>query len=184
MKNLLRDARYGLRLLLRKPGFTFVAVLTLALGIGANTAIFTVTYALLIKPLPYAQPDQLTIVTENNISRGWTSFSVAPANFFDWREQNRSFSSIAAYGSRSLNYSGGGTPERLRGLSGTEGFLEMLGGTPAIGRGFQAEEFTIGKESVVILAHGFWQRAFGGRPDVLHQTIQLNGQSYTIVGVM
>jgi putative ABC transport system permease protein len=184
MRNLIRDARYGVRLLLRRPGVTLVAIVTLALGIGANTAIFTVTHALLLKPLPYDHPDQLVFVNENNLSRGWTSFSVSPANFLDWRAQSRSFQGLAAYGGRAFNYVGGETPERLRGLSGTAGFLEMLGGTPTIGRGFRPEEFEPGKGFVVIISQGLWQRAFGGRPDVLDKTISLNGQPYTVVGVM
>ena len=184
MKNIWRDIRQGTRLLTRAPGFTVVAVLTLALGIGANTAIFSVTYAILLKPLPYPQPDQITLVTENNLSRGWTSFSVSPANFLDWRAQTSSFSTLAAYGSRTFNYSGHGTPERLRALAGTAGFLEIFGGTPAHGRGFRPDEFEPGKDQVVILNHGFWQRAFGGRTDVINQAITLNGLPYTIVGVM
>jgi putative ABC transport system permease protein len=184
MRNLIRDARYGIRLLLRRPGVTLVAIITLALGIGANTAIFTVTHALLLKPLPYDHPEQLVLVNENNLSRGWTSFSISPANFLDWRAQSRSFQSLAAYGGRAFNYVGGETPERLRGLSGTAGFLEMLGGTPTIGRGFRPEEFEPGKGFVVIISQGLWQRAFGGRPDVLDKTITLNGEPYTIVGVM
>ncbi|HYN06373.1 MAG TPA: ADOP family duplicated permease [Vicinamibacterales bacterium] len=184
MKNLLRDARYGLRLLLRKPGVTAVAIITLALGIGANTAIFTVTHALLLKPLPYDRPEQLVVVNENNLSRGWTSFSVSPPNFLDWRAQSQSFASLAAWGGRAFNSAGGGAPERLRGLTGTEGFLEMVGGTPILGRGFRPEEFEQGKGFVVILGHALWQRMFGGRQDVVNQTISLNGQPYTIVGVM
>jgi putative ABC transport system permease protein len=184
MKNLLNDARYGLRILLRRPAFTLVAVITLALGIGANTAIFTVTHALLLKPLPYDHPEQLVVVSENNLSRGWASFTLSPANFLDWRDQSRSFERLAAYGSRTFNFTGSGTPERLRGLSGTEGFLEMLGGPPATGRGFRPEEFEPGKHFVAILNHGFWQRAFGGRPDIVNQAITLNGEPYTIIGVM
>jgi putative ABC transport system permease protein len=184
MKNFVRDARYGIRLLLQKPGVTAVAIITLALGIGANTAIFTVTHALLLKPLPYDHPEQLVLVNENNLSRGWTSFSVSPANFLDWRAQSRSFQAIAAYGLRAMNYTGGDAPERLRGLTGTQGFLEMIGGTPILGRGFRPDEFEPGRGFAVILGHGFWQRVFGGRPDVVNQSITLNGQPYTIVGVM
>ena len=184
MKNLLRDARYGIRLLLRKPGVTAVAIITLALGIGANTAIFTVTHALLLKPLPYDRPEQLVIVTENNLSRGWTSFTLSPANFLDWRAQAQSFQQLAAWGGRPFNYTGGSAPERLRGLTGTEGFLEMLGGNPQIGRGFRPEEFEPGKGFVAIIGHGFWQRVYAGRGDVLNSSITLNGEPYTIVGVM
>ena len=103
MKTVLRDARYGIRLLLRKPGVTLVAIVTLALGIGANTAIFTVTHALLLKPLPYDHPEQLVLANENNLSRGWTSFSVSPPNFLDWRAQSRSYQYLAAYGGQALN---------------------------------------------------------------------------------
>ena len=184
MKTLLRDARYGIRLLLRKPGVTLVAIVTLALGIGANTAIFSVTNALLQKPLPYDHPEQLVLANENNLSRGWTSFSVSPPNFLDWRAQSRSYQYLAAYGGQALNYSGSGAPERLRGLMGTEGFLEILNGTPIRGRGFRPEEFEPGKGFVVILGHAFWQRVLGGREDALNTSITLNGQPYTIVGIM
>ena len=178
-----RDLKQGLRLLRRRPGFAVVAIVTLALGIGANTAIFTVAYALLLKPLPYSNPGQIVVITESNVSRGWPSFSVSPPNFFDWRSSAQSFSRMAAYGSRSFNYSGGAAPERLRGLAGTEGFLEILDGTPEMGRGFRPDEFEVGKDHVVILNRGFWLRAFGGR-DVLNETIVLNGEPYAIVGVM
>src|SRR5678816_3162926 len=112
MTHILRDLKHGIRLLIRKPGFTVVAVVTLALGMGANTAIFTVAHALILKPLPYSNPDELVIVNENNLSRGWTSFSVSAPNFVDWRAQTLSFAALAAYGGRSFNYSGSGTPER------------------------------------------------------------------------
>jgi putative ABC transport system permease protein len=187
MRNILRDVRQGLRLLKRAPGFTTVAVLTLALGIGANSAIFTVTYAVLLKPLPYTNPDEIVLVNENNLSRGWPSFSVSPANFADFREQNQSFSRLAAYGSRSFNYVGtaqGSTPERLRGLSGTEGFLEIVDGAPVIGSGFNSAHFTPGNDKVAILNHAFWRREYGGRDTILGESISLNGQPYTIVGVM
>ena len=184
MRTLVRDARYGIRLLLRKPGVTLVAIITIALGIGANTAIFSVTHALLMKPLPYDHPEQLVLANENNLSRGWTSFSVSPPNFLDWRAQSRSYQNLAAYGGQALNYSGGSTPERLRGLTGTEGFLEILNATPIHGRLFQPDEFEQGKGFVVILGHAFWQRVFAGRADVLNTPITLNGQPYTIVGIM
>jgi putative ABC transport system permease protein len=183
MTHLMRDLKQGIRLLLRKPGFTIVALVTLALGIGANSAIFTVAHALLLKPLPYSNPDELVIVNENNLSRGWASFSVSAPNFVDWRAQTSSFATLAAYGGRPFNYSSSGTPERLRALSGTQGFLEMLDGTPEQGRGFHAEEFEPGQSNVVILGHGFWERSFAGQ-DVRNQTIVLNGQPFTIVGVM
>ena len=184
MKNLLRDARYAVRLLLSKPGVTAVAIITLALGIGANTAIFTVTHALLLKPLPYQHADRLVLLSENNLSRGWTSFTLSPANFLDWRAQAKSFDVMAAWGGRPFNYTGGSAPERLRGLTGTEGFLEMVGTGAELGRGFRPDEFAPGKDQVVIISYGFWQRTFGGNRDVLNTSITLSGRPYTIVGVM
>ena len=184
MRNLMRDARYGFRILLRRPAFTLVAVLTLALGIGANAAIFSVAHTLLVKPLPYVDAERIVLLSENNLSRGWTSFTLSPPNFLDWRAQSQSFDTMAAYGGRSYNYTGGEAPERLRGLVGTEGFFEMLGGAPALGRGFRPDEFETGRDQVVMLSHGFWHRAFGGRPDVLEKPISLNSQTHTIVGVM
>jgi len=184
MLNLLQDLRFSLRVLARRPGFTAVAVLTLALGIGANTAIFTIAHTLLIEQLPYPHAERLTTVLENNLSRGWLLFTVSPANFLDWRRTATSFDAIAAYGTVTLNYRGSDAPERLRALSGTEGFLEMLGGTPPRGRGFLLDEFSPGRELVVILNHGFWQRAFGGREDVVGQAVTLNGLRYEVVGVM
>ena len=184
MKNLFRDARHGFRILLRRPAFTLVAVLTLALGIGANAAIFSVAYTLLVKPLPYVDAERIVLLNENNLSRGWSSFSLSPPNFLDWRAQSQSFEMMAAWGGRSYNHTGGEAPERLRGLTGTEGFFEILGGTPALGRGFHPEEYQLGRDQVVMLSHGFWHRAFGGRPDVIDKPISLNGQTFTIVGVM
>ena len=184
MKTMIRDARYGLRLLARRPGFAVVAILTLALGIGANTAIFTVAHAVLLRPLPYKDPDRLVTVYENNLSRGWASFTVSPANFLDWRAQNTSFSSLSAWVTRTYNYTGSAGPERLRVLAASAGLFESLGAKPAMGRLFDAAEFEPGKHFVVVLNHGFWQRALGGRENVLQQPIVLNGQTYTIVGVM
>jgi putative ABC transport system permease protein len=184
MLNLLQDVRFGFRLLSRRPGFTAVAVLTLALGIGANTAIFTIAHTLLLERLPFPAADRLAIVLENNLARGWARFSVSPGNFLEWRSTASSFDALAAYGTVTLNYRGSDAPEQLRALSGSEGFLEMLGGTPALGRGFLQHEFSPGREQVAILSHGFWLRGFGGRADVVGQALTLNGLRYEIVGVM
>jgi len=181
---MIKDLKYAIRMLVKNPGFTVVAALTLALGIGANTAIFTVVNAILLKPLPFPEPGRIVLVNENNLSKGWSTFSVSPPNFLDWRAQNQSFQRIAAFGTGSFNYTGGESPERLRGLRGTEGFLEILGGQPMTGRGFLAEEYQKGKDHVAILNYGFWQRAFASDPAVLGKTILLNGEGYTVVGVM
>ena len=148
---------------MRRPGFTVVAILTLALGIGANTAIFSVTHAVLLKPLRQ-RPRPLVIVNENNLSRGWTSFSVSPSNFLDWRAQSQSFASIAAYSSRAPRTTRGRARRASPGSPATAGFYEMLDAKPVAGRLFRPEEFEPGGNLVVLLGHGFWQRAFGGKP--------------------
>src|SRR5689334_5582292 len=183
MENWLKDIRYGIRMLARNPAFTVVAVIALALGIGANTAIFSVVNAVLLRPLPYAQPDRLMMIRETKLPQ-FPEFSVSPANFLDWQKQNTVFERMAAVQGAAFNLIGVGEPERLQGQRISDGFFAMLGATPALGRDFLAEEDQPGHNQVVILSHGLWQRRFGGDPNILGQAVTLNGQSYTIVGVM
>ncbi len=184
MRGFLQDLHYGLRTLRQHPGFTALAVLTLALGIGANTAIFTVVNAVLLRPLPYADPDRLVYVRENNLKKGWDSFSVSPPNFVDWRAQGRSFELLCAIDGGAYNYTGRDVPEQLRGREVTEGFFQMLGVRPQLGRWFEAEDYQPGKDRVVLLTHAGWQRLFAGDAGVLGRVMLLNGEAYTVVGVL
>ena len=178
MQTLIQDLRYGLRMLLNKPGFAAVAVITLALGIGANTAIFSVVNAVLLSSLPYNDPARLVTVLHDD------SKPVAPANFFDWRDQNQVFESIAAAQYWTPNLTGRDRPEHLDALQLTADMFHLLGVNPSLGRTFIAGEDQPGNEHVVILGHRLWERRFGGDAAVVGQQITLDGESYTVVGVM
>ena len=182
--SILRDLRYALRTLGRNPGFACVSVLALALGIGANSAIFTVVNSVLLQPLHYQKPEQLVVVRERNLKAGFPQFSVSPGNYVGYRDQNHSFSGIAAVGSGGFNLAGGGEPERLRGSRVSLDFFDVLGVQPALGRKFTTQEGQVGSNHVVILSHGLWQRRFAGSPAALGQTMKLNDELYTVVGVM
>jgi len=177
-----QDVRHALRQMRRSPGFTAVAVLTLALGIGANTAIFTVVNAVLLRPLAFPEPDRIVRVLEFNRRHGGSVF-VSPVNFEQWRKQSRSFTHIAALWPKSFVLAGD-RPERLLGGTVSPGFFEVLGIRPALGRTFAADEETAGRDQVVILADGLWKRRFGSDPAVLGRTITLNGASFLVAGVM
>ncbi|MCI0409666.1 MAG: ABC transporter permease, partial [Acidobacteria bacterium] len=166
MKSLWQDLRYGFRMLVQNPGFTAVAVLTLGLGIGANTAIFSVVNAVLLKPLSYANAERLTMAWENNLAKGWSSFAVSPANFLDWQKQNHVFDPLVAFLNSGFVLTGQGEPEMLSGMQTTDGFFRLTGVEPALGRAFRGEEFEAGKNRVVILSHALWQRRFEGSPEV------------------
>ncbi|HEV2668683.1 MAG TPA: ABC transporter permease, partial [Blastocatellia bacterium] len=183
MQTLWQDLRYGARMLLKRPGFTLVAILTLALGIGANTAIFSVVNAVLLRPLPFKEPDRLMTILETKLPQ-FPEFSVAPGNFLDWKRQNTVFERLVAYTGAPFNLVGAGDPEQLRGLKVTDGFFAMFGAQPQIGRDFLPEEDQPGRNNVVILSHGLWQRRFAGEANILNQTLTLSGQSYTVIGVM
>jgi putative ABC transport system permease protein len=182
LETILQDLRYGLRVLAKNPGFTFVAVLTLALGIGANTAIFSVVNAVLLRPLPYEGSHEL-VQLWGTLPQLDTA-PVSPANFLDWRERNRSFVRIAAYTGQNFNLSGVQEPERIRAARVSADLVELLGARPALGRAFLAEEDQHGSHRVVILSHALWQRRFGGNPGIVGQTLTLNDESYVVVGVM
>lgn len=178
LEHLGQDVRYGLRSMRRSPGFTAIAVVALALGIGANTAIFSVINAVLLRPLPYAEPDRLMVVLHNG------RYPVSPPNFVDWREQNRSFDLMGAADYWTANLAGTDNPEHLYALKVTPEVLSMLGVQPMLGRLFLPEEEEPGKEGAVVLTHGLWQRRFGGDTNVLGRTVTLDGQAFTVVGVM
>lgn len=178
-----QDVKYGLRMLLRAPGFTAVAVLTLALGIGANTAIFSVVDAALLKPLHFGNPSSLVMIWTNEFSNSTLRFSVSPPNFLDWEEQNRCFSGTAAFAEQPMNLTGAGRPEQVDVEQTSPNFFSVLAVTPMLGRGFSKTEDQPGKSNVAVLSYRLWKSQFGGDPNMIGKTIQLNGQSTTVVGV-
>ncbi len=178
LEHLAQDLRYGLRALGRSPGFTAVAVVALALGIGANTAIFSVVNAVLLRPLAYRDPQRLVTILHNG------SNPVAVANFIDWRDQSGSFETMAAADYWTPNLTGSGSPEHLFALKLTANLLPMLGVDPLLGRLFLAGEDVVGSEHEAILSYRLWQRRFGGDRHVLGKAITLDGEAYTVVGVM
>ncbi len=187
MANLTQDIRYACRTLRKSPGFTAVAVLVLALGIGANTAIFSVVNAVLLRPLPFEQPDQLMQiwhVPPQASFPGIPLFTVSPANFLDWRSQNHSFEGMSAYGFGRYTLTGTGHPEAIRTVAVTRGFFSILRAQPLLGRVLLDDEDSPGREHSVVLSYGLWRSAFGGNRDIVGKNIQLNGQAFTVVGVM
>jgi putative ABC transport system permease protein len=185
MGTLLQDLRYGVRMLRKKPGFTFIAVLALALGIGANTAIFSVVNAVLLRPLPYKEPERLVMVWEHNRPKGRTQNVINPANFLDWQAQNSVFEQMAAFYDDQLNLTGpDANPVEVPAQVTTVNLFTLLGVQAELGRAFIAEEGQEGRDNVAILSHGLWQRRFGGDRSVIGKTLTLNGQSLTIIGVM
>ena len=181
----LQDVRYAARSLRKSPGFTLVAAITLALGVGANTSIFSVVNAVMLRPLPFSNPGQLVRIWESNVERGWPTFATSHPNFLDWRTQAKSFQAMAATNNIGLTWTSGREAEVLLGMGVTATFLPTLHVTPILGRNFLDEEDRPGGNThVVILGHGFWQRAFGGDPGAIGRTMTLNAQPYTIVGVL
>jgi putative ABC transport system permease protein len=163
MKTLLQDVRYGLRVLRQKPGFTAVAVLTLALGIGANTAIFSLVSAVLVRPLKYREAERLVMVWEDATAAGFPQDGPSVGNFADWRAQNKVFEAMAASDQRTFDLTGGGgEPEKILGLGVTANFFPVLGADAGLGRVLLPEEDRPGAARVAVLSHGLWQRRFGG----------------------
>jgi len=179
------DLRYAIRALWKSPGFSAISVLTLALGVGATTAIFSVLNAVMLRPLPFAEADRLVRIWESNVERGWPTFAVSHPNFLDWRSQAAAFESLAAVNNAGFTWSGSGQAEIVLGLAVTRSFLETLRVSPALGRNFLEEEDRPGGNTrVVLISDGFWRRAFGADPSVVGRPITLNSQPYTIIGVL
>jgi putative ABC transport system permease protein len=185
METLLRDIRYGVRSLLKRPGFTLVALVALALGIGANTAIFSLVNAVLLRPLPFAEPDRLVWVW-GNIRSGGNRASVSPLDFLDYRQQNNTFEEFAASFSvpLRLNHTGDGEPERLEANAVTGNYFQALGAKPAFGRTFLLENEKPGSDQVALLSYSLWQKRFNGDSEIINKTITLDGRSCAILGVM
>ncbi len=184
MDTLLRDIRFGFRGLSKRPGFTIIALLALALGIGANTAIFSLVNAVVLQPLPYTEPDQL--VWAWGKFPGGNRASVSPADYLDFRNQNKTFEQFGAMGttSRPANLTGSGEPERLMASVVTGNFFQALGVTPALGRGFSLDNEKPGNDQVTVLSYGLWQKRFAGNPGIVNQRILLDGKSFEVIGVM
>jgi putative ABC transport system permease protein len=181
---MLTDVRYALRTVLKNPGFAATAVATLALGIGANTAIFSVVNAVMLKPLPYRDPGRLVMVWEDSTSHGYPKDTPAPGNFTSWRAQNHVFEDMAALAGRAFNLTGAGEPEKIEGLKVSASLFTILGVQPALGRAFLPQEDAPGARKAVVLSDALWQRRFARDPQIVGKNIALNGESYTVTGVM
>ncbi len=187
LETLLRDLRYAVRVLRQRPGYSVAAIVVLALGIGANTAIFSVVHAVLLRPLPFPDADRLTFVWHTpppDAFPGMTRFTVSPANFLDWQRQARSFERMGLMQFRPFNITGGGEPESLRAAGVTAGFFQTLGAQPLLGRTLRPDEDAPGHNHVVVLTERLWTRRFGADPGVVGRKISLNGEPFTVVGVM
>jgi putative ABC transport system permease protein len=183
MQTLIQDLRYGARVLLKKPGFTLIAVITLALGVGANTAIFSVVNAVLLRPLPYAEPGRLVALWESNTRRLEARSAISYPNFFDWRAQSKSFERMASYYANDLALTGIATSVNLRGAVVSPDLFATLGVKPQLGRWFVSGEEKPGNR-VAIIGHSLWRRQFGGDPNVVGRAVTLGGRQFNVVGVM
>ena len=182
MTTFIQDVRYGLRMLAKNPGFTAVALLALALGIGANTAIFSVVNGVLLRPLPYPDPERLMMIYEKTTD--FSQSSVSYPDFLDWQRENQSFTDMACFRRNEFNFTGSGQPEHLEGEHVSASLLPVLGVNPFLGRNFLPQEDREGAGGVVILAYSLWQKRFGGDSHILGRTLTLNAKSYTVIGVL
>lgn len=184
-----QDLHFAVRVLLKQPSFTFAAIITLALGIGANSAIFSVVNGVLLRPLPYPEPERVVQLWETFKPRGLSNVDLVSShlsapNFVDWRDQSDVFSAMCAYAPGDFSLQEGGRPERVAGLYATVGFFEVLGVAPLLGHGFVEGDDTAGRNNVVVLSHRLWQARFGGDPAIVGKSIKLNDHSHTVIGVM
>jgi predicted permease len=183
LADLWQDLRYGARMLLKKPGFSLIVIITLALGIGVNTAIFSVVYSVLLRPLPYEAPEKLAAVYSMYPQKNFFRSQVSAPDFVDWRAQNKVFDAMSAYAWGGYTLTEGNQPERFYGLSVSANFFQVLRVKPLLGRAFLPEEEEAGRNRVAVLSYGLWQRRFGADPNLVGKGVRLNGESYTVVGV-
>src|ERR1041385_913657 len=181
---MLKDLNYGIRMLIRHPGFTVVALLTLALGIGANSAIFSVVKAVLLRPLPFKDPDRLMVVWERRASSGHANLPLSGHEYAAFKERTTSFEALTLFQPNGFNLTGRGDPLVVDVGEVSTDYFNVLGVPPLLGRTFAPDEDQNGGAKVVVLSHKLWSQRFGSDPNVINQTVQLNNQSYTIVGVM
>src|SRR5208282_5238126 len=184
MGTLLQDVRYALRMLRKKPTFTIVAVLTLALGVGANTAMFSIVNAVLLRSLPYREPDRLVRIFFNKPGVGLRDVQFSVPEFDDLKSRAGIFDDVSTVGGGSVNLTGGSQPERLEFAVTHPNFFSMLGATPQIGRLFGPQDFALGFAPVAVISDGLWRRSFGADPNVLGRNLALDSDPYTIVGVL
>src|ERR1044071_8442636 len=184
MQTLWQDIRYGLRMLGRKPGFTIVALITVTLGIGANTAIFSVVNGVLLRSLPYKDADRILTLWESDGQTGKKEDGAAPANFLDWQTQNQVFEQMATVEPYSFRLTSNAEPESFRAWLVTEGFFDILGVPPLYGRSFLPEEYQAGNNRVIVIGESLWRGRFGADPNLVGQSLIFNGQPHTIVGIM
>ena len=186
MDSLFRDLRYSVRMLIKSPAFTAVAVLSIALGIGANTTVFSVINAVLLKSLPYKDPSSLVLLwgdTRSETNRREHN-QVSATDVADFRSQASVFEDVATYSGWNAIMSGNGEPERVPAIQVGDGFFKIMKGKPLLGRVFTPEEQVDGKDFVIVLSYGLWQRRFGGDPNIVGKTVSLSGRPYNVVGVM
>jgi putative ABC transport system permease protein len=184
MQNLWQDLRYGARMLTKQPGFTLIAALTLALGIGANTAIFSVVNGVLLRPLPFDEAERLVRVYVTAPARGIRANPASYLNFADWRAQNSVFDAIAAYSGASATFTGGAAPEQIEGVAASGDLFAVLKARPSAGRVFSSADEQQGNKNIVVISHGLWQRSFGGDPKIVGRQVTLDATGYTVIGVM
>lgn len=186
MEILLRDLRYAVRMMIKNFGFTILVIITLALGIGANTAIFSVVNAVLLKPLPFKEPERIVLIWMSNprLKLAYKELPAPPADFIDWRDQNTVFDNLSAFSANAFTLMGTSEPERIDGVQASADFFSVLGVQPALGRTFTHEEDQPGKSQVVVISNNLWGRRFGSDPNIINKVITLDGQSYTVIGVM
>jgi putative ABC transport system permease protein len=184
LEHFIQDARYGLRMAVRNPTFAGVVILTLAIGIGTTTAVFSVIDAVLLNPLPFPRADRIVTVWQQNANASTERLAGSPANLLDWRERSTTFEALAAIEPSGLEFVTDGEPQNLRIWRVSEGFFEILGVPAVHGRTFTAEEYQPGTGGAVVLSYRFWQRQFAGDPDVVGRTLPLSGRSYAVVGIM
>ncbi|HEY8188962.1 MAG TPA: ABC transporter permease [Pyrinomonadaceae bacterium] len=184
METLFKEIKYGIRSLLKHPGFTAIAVITLALGIGANTAIFSVVNAVLLRPLPFADADRLAMVWEDASFAGFPRNTPAPANYADWKSQNHVFEDMAATDFRSFNLTGDGEPQKVEAFGVSANFFPLVGVKPALGRVILPEEDKPGANKVVMINYGLWQQRYGGDRNIVGRELLLDGEKYSVIGVM
>jgi hypothetical protein len=182
MGSFLQDLKYGVRMLLKNPGFTAVAVITLALGIGVNTAVFSVVNGVLLNPLPFHNPEQLVALYEH--PREFERSSISYPNFLDWQRRNTVFSQIAVYRSDSFNLTGNGEAERIDTMMVSSDFFSILGISPETGHIFSKDDDHVGAAPTVMLSEGLWKRKFGGARAIVGKQLTLNGKSYQVLGVI